>query len=352
MSDSLVTEDKLPFFMKKISDLGTVSPSDDLLHPESFKHVTDDSATETQFFSFSVPEERIHSLCYMWHHPLLRVCSGGTFVFQGIKPTLVHAELCDWRTFMSDAALRNDLHDFRFANGYGVRILEPLKRFHITYADPSRLNSIDLVAEAVLPAVMWGDGNHFEQTMTVRGELLLRGTRYEVNCFTVRDRSWGKARPEMPMPMPPLSWMVGTFDSSFSFNCTMFDQACHDSLLQGSKLALDDDKALTGGWVYRDGKVGRVVRATKRVTRGPQSTVCAAIELRLTDEHGRDFDLRATVVASCPIQPWNNAWMVMNLMRWECDGRVGYGDCQEAFWGDYLHLRDFVRTDDISGKKR
>jgi hypothetical protein len=35
--------------------------------------------------------------------------------------------------------------------------------------------------------------------------------------------------------------------------------------------------------------------------------------------------------------------MAINLMRWECDGLVGYGDSQEAFWGNFLNSAVFNR---------
>jgi hypothetical protein len=333
-----VAEKDLPFFMKQSRGIRSIEPADDLLHPDSFKEVKDDSATETQYFGFSIPNENIHALTYMWWHPNLKVCSGGLFVFKGFKSRLIDAEICDWRTYMSDAAIRNDLHEFRFDNGYGVKIIEPNKRFHITYNDPKRNNSIDLMAEAVLPGVMWAEGNHFEQTMKVKGVLVIRGKRYEVDSYTVRDRSWGKPRPELLMPMPPTSWMVGTFNDKFSFNCTVFDQARNNPYLKGElAAAMPDDKALIGGWVYRDGKVGGLIRAEKRVIRDPNTLVAAGIELSFVDEHQREFHMRATAVASCPIQPWHNTWMRINLMRWECDGMIGYGDNQEAFWPDYVH---------------
>ena len=337
---SAVPEDKLPFFLKKNTGLGFIKPEDDLLHPASFKGVDDDSATETQYFGFSIPEENIHALTYCWWHPNLKVVSGGIFVFQGVKEHTPMAELCDWRTFMSDKAIAKDLHEFRFDNGYGVKILEANKRFHITYDSPAEQNFVDVIAEATLPAVMFADGNHFEQTMKMKGKLTLRGKKYEVDCYSVRDRSWGKPRPETLMPLPPMSWMVGTFSDDFSFNCTVFDHASGQPERNG-KFVMPDDQALNGGWVYRDAKVGRIVTAHKRVTRGAGSTVCAGIDLQFTDEHGREFKMKATLSASCPIQPWNNTWMVINLMRWECDGLVGHGDNQEAFWGTYLNSPTF-----------
>ena len=337
----LPTDEKMPFFLKKNKGFGQITPEDDLLHPESFANVTDDSATETQYFGFSVPEHNIHGLTYCWWHPNLKVVSGGLFVYQGVKRMTPEAELCDWRTYMSDAAIRkNDLHEFRFDNGYGVKILEPLNRFHLTYEDNASQNSVDLLIEAVLPAVMFDDGNHFEQTMRVKGKLLLRGQSYDIDCFTVRDRSWGKPRPEQLLPLPPMSWMVGTFNETFSFNCAMLDHASGQPEREGVGV-VPDEQALNGGWVHYDGKLGMIVEATKSVTRGPGSTVCAGLGLNFTDEHGRNFDMRASAVASCPIQGWHNVWMVINLMRWECNGVVGYGDCQEVFWNGFLNSTAF-----------
>jgi hypothetical protein len=335
-----VAESDLPFYMKQSRGVGPITPKDDLLHPDSFKGVTDDTATETQYFGFSIPEENIHALTYMWWHPNLKVCSGGIYVFKGFKNQFIDAEICDWHTYMSDKAIANDLHEFRFVNGYGVKVLEPNKRFHITYDNDLRKNSVDLQVEAVQPGVMWADGKHFEQTMKVRGSLVIKGKSYKVDCYTVRDRSWGKPRPEFLTAMPPVSWMVCTFNDNFSFNCTMFDQARNNPLLPSSlSSAMPDDKTLVGGWVIHDGKVGGLVKAEKRVTRAPGTMISTGIDLSFVDEHDREFTMRASAIASCPQQPTHNVLVRINLMRWECNGLVGYGDNQENFWSDYLHAQ-------------
>ena len=340
MSTNLADE-KLPFFMKKNPGFGTPDPErDDLLHPDSFAELDDDSATETQYFGFSIPEAGIHALTYLWWHPKVNVCSGGLFVFQGVKHHTAEAELCDWRVYMSDAALSNDLHEFRLDNGYGVKVLEPLKRFHLTYADEANENAVDLMIEALLPPVMTADGLHFEQTVRLKGDLLLRGKRHAVDSYSVRDRSWGKGRPETVMEAPPISWMVGTFSDDFSFNCTMFDHASGQPERNG-EFVVPDDQALNQGWVYRDGTLGRIVSAYKRVLRQPGSTVCSGVDLRFTDEHGRTFEMTGSLLASCPISSWINMVAVINLMRWDCDGISGYGDNQEIFWNPFLNSRAF-----------
>jgi len=330
--------DNKPFHLRYNTRFLQARPEDDLLHPDSFKDVKHDSATETQYFGFSVPEANIHALTYMWHHPNLKVCSGGLYVFQGVKDAITHAEICNWYQFMSDACLKNDLHEFRFDNGYGVKLIEPLKLLHMTYDDPVTKSSVDLMFEGVQPAVMFDDGKHFEQTMKVTGELVLRGKRYEVNCFNVRDRSWGKPRPEEQMELSPCSWITGVFNEDFAFGMTVFDHASKNP----GPLALPDDKAMMYGWVYRDGKLGRVVKASKRAIRQPRSTKCAGLELQFTDDHGREFNMSSTLVASCPNTNWQNLFIVINLMRWDCDGLIGYGDNQEGFWTSYLNSESFL----------
>ncbi len=34
---------------------------------------------------------------------------------------------------------------------------------------------------------------------------------------------------------------------------------------------------------------------------------------------------------------WQNIDIHINLMRWECEGMVAYGHCQEGSWTDYFH---------------
>lgn len=324
-----------PFFLSHNQALGTVSARDEYLHPEENRLVTSDSATETQYFGFSIPEERIHAIGYLWHHPNLKTLSGGIFVWRGIKPNNVYSELSDVRTFMSDAALKGDLHEYRMDNGYGVKVVEPLKRHHLTYSDPSRNNHVDLHYAAVMQPVMFGDGKHFEQPVKVTGELILRGTRYEVDCYSVRDRSWGRARPEDNIPMPPYSWLTGVFGPDFAFNCGVFDQAGGNPDLK-PPFVLPLEKTLAGGWVNRAGRLGRIVKVTKRVVRAPITHLPMQLDFVVVDEFDRSMEIRGTLLAANCWQVWSNIHFVICLMRWECEGLVAYGDCQEAFWNDYL----------------
>lgn len=323
-----------PFFMTPNEGFADIRPEDELLHPEANSRIADDSLTETQYLGFSVPEHNINAYGYLWHHPNLGVVSGGLFVYRGLKRITPQAELCDLRGFSSDRVLAGDLHDYTLDNGYRVQVREPLKRLHMSYADPERENSVDIAFEAVAPPVMFADGTHFEQPMRAKGELVLRGERFQVDCFNVRDRSWGKPRPENHLPIPPLSWVTGVFSENFMFNCTIMDHAGGNPDL-AEPFQLTAEQALNSGWLYRDGKLGRITKAHKSLRRDRDTLRPQDIELTLADEHGRNIQLRGTLVASCPWQAWPNMNLTDGLVRWECEGLTTYGTWQDGIWNDF-----------------
>ena len=324
-----------PFYLTNNKLLLEACPEDDLLHPAANAGMVGDTLTETQYFGFSIPEEKIIGMGYMWHHPNLNIVTGGIMAWRGVKRMTIAAEMLDYRSFMNDGVIANDLHEFRLDNGYGVRIVEPAKSFHMTYEDAARGNAVDLHYEAVTPAVMFGDGNHLEQGMKVRGRLKLRGEEFAVDCRTVRDRSWGKLRPEAPMPGPPFSWTTGSVGEDFFFNCTMMDHVGSNPQTSGDS-ALTSEQALRGGWIWRDGRLSQIVAATKSVVRDAESFVPQTFVLRMTTEDGVETVAEAKLLASCPMTTWPNVMANLSLVRWNIDGQIGFGDVQDIFWNDFI----------------
>jgi hypothetical protein len=328
--------DLQPFYLAENDSFGVAQPEDDLLHPAINAKVKDDSLTETQFFSMCVPDERVYAMGYLWHHPNLGMLTGGIWGWQGIKRQNLACEMFDIRAFMHNRALDGDLHAYRLDNGYGVQILEPLQRHRMTYVDTARNNAVDVEFTAVAPPVMFGNGKHFEQPMRVRGELTLRGKRYDVDCYTVRDRSWGKPRPEIGMSLPPMGWKTGVFGDDFAFNCNGFDDP---GLVPefASEFPLPGNQALKAGWIFRDGRVSRIVSCSKRTVRDPLTLFPVSCDWTATDEHGRGYHFKGTALASSDWSVQPNLRFVISSMRWECDGRVAYGELQEGQWTDFIH---------------
>lgn len=62
MTNMSELSDEQPFWLRRNTGFGQIRPEDDLLHPASFANVKDSTATETQYFGFSVPEANILSV--------------------------------------------------------------------------------------------------------------------------------------------------------------------------------------------------------------------------------------------------------------------------------------------------
>jgi hypothetical protein len=310
-------------------------PAMDLLHPETTAAEPGAALTETQYLGFNVPEHDIHGLCYLWHHPNLGVVTGGAWAWQGVKATTLDCELFDMLTYVDEAVLAEDLHRFELPNSYAVELVEPLGRLRMHYADERRGNLIDLDFKAMMEPMVQSSGMHFEQGMKVTGTLRLAGADYEVDGYTVRDRSWGALRHEAHAPLPPMTWMTCVFGDDFAFGTTAFDSLDREPEWLGI-MEIPGGDPVRGGWVLRDGALVPVVSASKRTIRNRRTLFPEAIEMTITDADGRAYEISGTVTAAAPWQTWHNMQSVICLTRWECEGRVGYGDAQEVLFHDYI----------------
>jgi len=331
-----MSDTQQPFFLAHNDGFAEYDESADLLHPETHAAQPGDSLTETQYLGFSVPEENIHALGYMWHHGNLGVVTGGLWAWQGFRPNQLDCELFDMRAFMSDSLLENDLHEYRLSNGYGVKLVEPLKKLHMTYEDAAHGNAADVEYTAVTPPVMFGSGMHFEQGLKAKGHVVLRGKRYEIDGYNIRDRSWGQLRPEDPLHLPPPTWMTGAFGDDFIFNCNAFDHPRMNPVWEGA-FEIPEEQVLKGGWIFRDGEVIGIASVEKRTEHDARTLFPTVTDMKITDARGKVYEMRGKVTAASTWLTWPTVSMCICLTRWECEGRVGYGDTQQAHWPDFIH---------------
>ena len=90
-----------------------------------------------------------------------------------------------------------DMRDFEWPNGVHVRALEPLQALCRDLLGPGALE-LELEFEAIMApnphptgVVPFLKGAHFDQAGHVTGMMVLRGEEVPIDCFSVRDRSWG-----------------------------------------------------------------------------------------------------------------------------------------------------------------
>ena len=315
-------------------------PADDYLHPQVNAEVLDEASTETQGHLFSVPEAGITCMGYIWHHPRLNLLTGGCMAWQGKKTFMLGCELLDMRSFMHDRALANDIGDYQLVTGYRAQVLEPNQRFRMSYEDAARGNAFDVELNAIMPLAMATNGRHFEQAMRAKGWITLRGQRYAVDSYSIRDRTWGEARSEAIVPTPPIGWLNGIFGDDFAFSCTVIDHPELEPIWK-AQFKIPAEKTLLSGWVWRDGEIVAITGARKKTHYDTRTLIPQRVDFAFTDARGRAYEATATAVNAAPTNTWMNLHAPVFLARWECNGRQGWGESQDIQWNDFVqaHLQ-------------
>src|ERR1700728_1055968 len=149
--------------------------------------------TETNWWSFNVPERKLGGWLYTQSLGVQQTVNGGAWVWDDSDAGAVYERKQRGLPFPD----RGDLRDVSFPNGVSVKMLEPLMRYRTTYSDPGRFEC-DLVHEGIIrphshPIGAWPfwATRHFDQPMHVTGTILLYGEEIPIDCYSVRDRSWG-----------------------------------------------------------------------------------------------------------------------------------------------------------------
>ena len=307
--------------------------ADDYLHPAINAMIEDASATETQGLLFSVPDQGITCMGYFWHQPRRRLVTGGCMAWQGKKPFILPCELMDMRNYMSDDVLANDIGDYRLVMGYRAQVIEPRRRLRMTYEDEARGNAFDVELEAIMPLAMAPHGRHFEQAMRTRGWIRLRGKRYDVDGYSIRDRTWGEARGEAPVPTPPIGWLNGIFGDDFAFSATVIDHPDLDPIWK-DHFEIAADRTLLSGWVWRDGEVVAIASGRKKTTYDTSTLIPERVAFDFIDARGREYAASCESVNAAPTNTWMNLHAPVYLARWRCNGRDGWGESQDLIWND------------------
>jgi hypothetical protein len=294
-----------------------------------------DSMSETWFWNFHVPEAKINCFAFCWTHPNLKVVTGGLMIYKGFKRQHLASELFDLRDYNALDAIVGDGSDIKFPNGMRVQVIKPLEELHFTFNDAGRDTQIDLNMSAVGVPIMRANNQHFEQVMHVTGDLVLRGERHVVDCYAVRDRSWGEPRPETHAPLPPYLWVTGSFGEDFSFNVGSHDDPDRNPDWLG-KMDVPEH-IFKDGWVVVSGEQRRIVRSSKITER--EFPLCRPLshDFEFEDDAGITYRITGKVIAQSNWSGWSNMNCHLGLVEWNWNGRIGYGETQECQWNDYIY---------------
>ncbi|MDV6282551.1 hypothetical protein [Rhodococcus jostii] len=301
---------------------------------------------ETIGFWFAIPEERIYGNIYVLARPNVGATISSINVVQGHNSDPFGVDFTDPHMHVP---CPDSMVKFSLENGLSVEVDAPPTGYHFEYESLAGVCSMDMRLEGSMPA--WdpndpsenpllsvdpehsdlglGDawaGGHLDFLGRVTGTLELRGKKYTIDSMGGMDRSWG-TRTELGQAA--ISYVHIPFDENFGIHLVM-------------ALNHDDDEVSYGplrfGYVYEAGKVHGITSAQME---GSQVDLLpTSNRIRVTDERGRTYEVYGSAVASAPWYTFSPSYVTFQaLMRYELDGRVGYGLMADTWGIEYLAER-------------
>jgi hypothetical protein len=324
-------------------------PEDDAFHEAS----GDPYWVETTWFSFNVPERRMGGWLHAQSAVHRRVTTWRVFVWdpRGALPgELAYHRRAEEVPFETDLDLRHVRYP---GGGFTVDVVRPTMDYRVTYTDGDRC-TIDLLHEGVHPPHRFTPGAapmvhnpHFDQLGHVTGRLVLSGEEIPVDCWSVRDRTWGprggphaqSRKPEhvqgrfTPRVPGGPAWRQVERQRGRGRIQYVFGHVDDRTGFLGFARPQDGDAKgwapVHVGWLLQGGRFERLDAARSRLRdwRDPATGWTAHLELDLVDRTGRAMAVEGTAMSRIAEQ----GDTAHSLMRWEMDGQVGWGEDQDVW---------------------
>jgi len=199
--------------------------------------------------------------------------------------------------------------------GYTIAFEEPLNRFRLTYNRDGE--GFDVTWEGYSPTLMWprppgsvdAVSRHIEHAGRVKGTVWIGEKEYAIDCLGRRDHSWGGERDWSKI----LRWdyLSGEIDEKFWFNAV------------GLTLAGFPEKVYVGG-IWNGEELLSLSKVEMNVPTAEGGTRALGVELRMTDERGREHEVSGEMLASSNVW-FGKACLREGFARFTYGDRVGYG---------------------------
>lgn len=291
-----------------------VSAADDEFHPP-----TTDSPSwiETMWFPFWQPEEALSGSVRVWFSANAGQQGGAVAGWRGDSERLFGDR------WTEDFEAAPDLLDLRLSRGLQIECLTPLQRYRIRHEGPH--SNLDLTFEAIMPPNPVPPeespgmfAGHFEQPGRVRGEVHYRDRTLTIDCYSIRDRSWG------PREMPSELRLGNAHGTAAGFGFFTYINPTPDGV-----------ERITSGYLLRDGVSARIVEGVRETEL--RDGLPVAVRLEATDAADRRLQARGECVNVMASNAGHGVYAVLNLIRWEHEGGVCWGENHDV-WSERAWL--------------
>ena len=284
---------------------------------------------ETAWFTVIVPERKISCYIYPWVRANQSLFGGGVMVWDDRGRYPQDAVHWDYEWSYPYPVL-GDLRDIIYPDGLRIQCLEPLTKYHLSYVHPQC--SLDVMFEALLPphAVLGGDdetegagtfAGHLDQQGHVTGRLVLGDEEHAVDCYTMRDRSWGR---RVPTPGMHVGYDLATSATS-AFVALSQPDAAGSPIVPGF------------GYIWRDGESAPLAGGTRVLERDGVWPTRVILEAK--DTLGRTVRGVGECINHITFQNLPSMLNFVSTVHWQFD--AGY-DVTES-WGEMQDVWDVER---------
>ncbi len=309
---------------------------------------------ETNWWSINIPERRIGIWLHSAYYPADGRVRWRVFAWddKGADPARL-AYYKKVETVIEGAV--PDMRDIAYPDGgYSLRMMKPLMEYELSYADKSVDFALDFRFTGSHPPFRFSPGEapmvhnpHLDQLGRFSGELVLHGERIPIDCWSVRDRTWGpregkheKSTKYVDRPAKVVNpggprWREIERERGRGRVEYIFGHADdHTGFLAFARPQDGDAQGrspLNSGWLLKDGRFVRLdkTRSWMKNWRDPNTGWSMHQEVMLVDREGRTMEAEGFAVSHmCEFGRGANA-----LMKWHFDGHVGWGEDQDD-WRD------------------
>lgn len=309
-------------------DWGLTTEDDDF-HPRD----DDPWWTETMWFAWMVPERGILGYYYPLFRPNLGIQAGGVLVFDPSAELPWELPVFDyhWHQRIPDGC---DLRAATLDNGMRIHCVVPTRQWELGFENRDLVLSlrVDGVAK---PLVTRGtppfNKGHIDQICRVTGTMVLHGETIPVDCFAMRDRSWG---PRQDGRQPQVGYSYATHDEHNAWLAVTIGTQSHYEVTTGFNIV--------------DGEWARMVSGTRAVERDadgrPERYVVDAV-----DELGRRVTASGAMVSRQVFTAYPSMFCWNALVEWSTGEATGWGEDQDCWhprkWRQFLQRhRDAARV--------
>ncbi len=296
------------------NSLVVATAEDDRFHPVT---ASEESWIETLWFPFWLPEEKMS--CYVHVHfcPNKSIYRGSIFGWQADNE-LVFLER--FEEPLPSLTEYGNLTNLSLPIGLRVASLKPQQTFEVSYRHAT--GGFHFIFDAImLPIMMTPDASpgmfqgHMNQSGQARGKFELNGRQSSINCYTVRDRSWGPRK---------------VSSGHRAGNCHGTGKGASFYIyVQPDEKGIEQ---ITNGHFLMGDRLARVVAGERRIEWDDSRPV--TIDIDAEDESGRRLRahgecLNRRITLSPP-----NLCVVLNLVRWNVSGETLWGESHDVWSED------------------